>query len=50
VFLFGVALPAFLSVSIKAGFCGFGLLQRGFNEADLPGFELIRYPDNYLTD
>jgi hypothetical protein len=40
-FLFGVALPAFCSNGIKAGFCGFCLLRRRFNEADLSGFQLI---------
>jgi hypothetical protein len=38
-FLFGVSLTALLSVDIKAGFGGFGLLLCGFNEADLPGFD-----------
>ena len=42
-FLFGVALPAFFADFIEAGFGGGGLLRRGFNEADLPGFQLIRY-------
>ncbi|MBW2572010.1 MAG: hypothetical protein JRD87_13350 [Deltaproteobacteria bacterium] len=33
-------------MGIKADFCGFGLFWRGFNEADLPGFELIRHLDD----
>ena len=38
-----MALPALFAVSIKAGFCGFGLLRRSFNKTNLPGFELIGY-------
>jgi hypothetical protein len=40
-FPYGVALPALFAVSIKTGFCGGGLFQGGFNEADFPGFQLV---------
>jgi hypothetical protein len=36
-----MALPAFFSGSIKAGFGGSGFLRRDFKEADLSGFQLI---------
>jgi hypothetical protein len=39
-----VSRTALLSQSIKTGFRGFGLFRRGFNEADLPGFQLICAP------
>jgi hypothetical protein len=38
--LFSVALPAFFSLGIKAGFCGGGFFRGGFYEADFPGFQL----------
>jgi len=40
-FLSGVALSALFAVGIQAGFCGFGLFWRCFNETDLSGFQLI---------
>ena len=45
-----VSLPAFSADGIEAGFSGFSLLRRGFNEANLPGLKLIGYPDNQLAD
>ena len=43
-FLSGTALLALLTLAIKAGFSGFALLRRGFNKADLSGFQFIGPP------
>ena len=40
-FLTIVAVSAFFADFIKAGFGGGGFFGCGFNEADLPGFQLI---------
>ncbi len=42
-----VSLPALFSGSIKAGFSGFGLLRRGFNEVYLTIFDLIKSFGSY---